>query len=103
MATDTLTAYTEAGAISAAAGVARITAAADAAFTIADASGLTTDAAQKDISNESAATHTVTGNFVNGNLTYSKMLLAPGGFVRLRATGNAAWRVVSANRGVTVM
>ena len=98
MAESTLTAYAAAGALSAAAGVARLTATADAAFTLANASGLTTDSAQKDISNESTATHTVTGSFVDGNVTKTTIIMPPGSFVRLQATGNAAWRLVSHNK-----
>lgn len=95
----TLTDYAAAGAIATATGVARLTATADATYTLANASGLTTDAAQKDISNESVAGyHTVTGNFVDGNQAKTRMVIAPGGNVRLLATANAAWRVLNANR-----
>jgi len=100
---DTIAAYSAAGAISAGPGVARLTATTEADFTLANASGLTTDAIQRDISNESSVAHNVTGNFVHGNVTSGKLVIAPGGYVRLRATGNAAWRVVSHNRGVTIL
>jgi hypothetical protein len=99
----TITNYAAAGALSTATGIARLTSAIDAAYTLADASGLTTDGLQKDIVNESAAGyHTVTGNFVNGNQPATRLIIAPGGNVRLLATGNGSWRVMNANHATVI-